>query len=133
MWNIKIIVKLNLWNTVQSNCLMYAQHFKLSAEREGKLYTGSRSTFEFPSRVNLSGPSLYCIARTLSKHSMGLAGATRLTPSDFSLNLLVLKGQLEVREALENQIYLVTHEIQNIFILLNNLSIKEVMIENIDV
>ena len=22
--------------------------------------TGSRSTFEFPSRVNLSGPSLYC-------------------------------------------------------------------------
>ena len=36
-----------------------------------------------------------------------------------------------MREALENQIYLVTHESQNIFILLNNLSIKEVMIENI--
>ena len=27
--------------------------------------TGSRRTFEFPSRVNLSGTSLYCIARTL--------------------------------------------------------------------
>ena len=27
--------------------------------------TGSRSTFEFPSRVNLSGPSLYYIARKL--------------------------------------------------------------------
>ena len=27
----------------------------------------SRSTFEFPSRVNLSVPSLYCIARTLGK------------------------------------------------------------------
>ena len=29
--------------------------------------TGSRSTFEFSSRVNLSGPSLYCIAQTLGK------------------------------------------------------------------
>ena len=29
--------------------------------------TGSRSTFEFPSQVNLSGPSLYYIARTLGK------------------------------------------------------------------
>ena len=28
---------------------------------------GSRSTFEFPSRVNLSGPSLYCIVQTLGK------------------------------------------------------------------
>ena len=28
---------------------------------------GQRSTFEFPSRVNLSVPSLYCIARTLGK------------------------------------------------------------------
>ena len=28
--------------------------------------TGS-CTFEFPSRVNFSGPSLYCIARTLGK------------------------------------------------------------------
>ena len=60
------------------------------------LITGSSSTFEFPSRVNLSGPSLYCIARTLSKwsrHSIGLAGATRLTRSDFVLILLLLKGQ----------------------------------------
>ena len=93
MWNSKIIFKLNLWNTVRSNCSVYAQHFKLSAVREGKLYTGSRSTFEFPSRVNLSGPSLYCIAQTLIKHSMGLAGATRLKRSDFRLNLLLLKGQ----------------------------------------
>ena len=30
-------------------------------------FRGSRSTFEFPSRVNFSGPSLYCIARTLGK------------------------------------------------------------------
>ena len=55
--------------------------------------TGSRSTFEFQSRVNLSGPSLYCIARTLGKeirHLIGLAGA-RLTRSDFRLNLLLLK------------------------------------------
>ena len=29
--------------------------------------TGSRSTFEFPSRVNFSVPSLYCIAWTLGK------------------------------------------------------------------
>jgi len=28
---------------------------------------GSRSTFEFPSRVNLSGPSLYCITRALGE------------------------------------------------------------------
>ena len=28
-------------------------------------YTGSRSTFEFPSRVNLYGPRLYCIARVI--------------------------------------------------------------------
>jgi len=27
-------------------------------------FAGSRRTFEFLSRVNLSGPSLYCIART---------------------------------------------------------------------
>ena len=32
-----------------------------------KLHTGSRSTFNFTSRVNLSGPSLYCIARTLGE------------------------------------------------------------------
>ena len=29
--------------------------------------TGSRGTFEFPSRVNLSGPGFYSIARTLGK------------------------------------------------------------------
>jgi len=58
--------------------------------------TGSRSTFEFPSRVNLSDPSLYCIARTWgksSRNSIGLAGSTRLTQLDFRLNLLLLKGQ----------------------------------------
>ena len=27
--------------------------------------TGSHGTFEFPSRVDLYGPSLYCVARTL--------------------------------------------------------------------
>ena len=59
-------------------------------------HTDSRSTFEFPSRINLSGPRFYCIARTLgkgSRHSIGLAGETRLTWSDFWLNLLLLKGQ----------------------------------------
>ena len=30
-------------------------------------YHGQPSTFEFPIRVNLSGPSLYCVARTLGK------------------------------------------------------------------
>ena len=62
-----------------------------------KLYhTGSRITFEFPSLVNLFGPSFYRIARTLSKqsrHSIGLAGATRLTRSDFRFNFLLLEGQ----------------------------------------
>ena len=60
------------------------------------LFMGSRSTFEFPSRVNSSGPSLYCIARSLgkwSRHSIGLADATRLKRSDFRMNLLLLKGQ----------------------------------------
>ena len=45
-------------------------------------HTGSSSTFEFPSRVNRSVP--VC---TVSP------GATRLTRSDFRLNLLLLKGQ----------------------------------------
>ena len=52
--------------------------------------------WNFRARSNLSGPSLYCIARTMGKksgHSIGLAGATRLTRSDFRLNLLLLKGQ----------------------------------------
>ena len=34
---------------------------------EKGIITGSRSTFEFQGRVNLSGPSVYCIARTLGK------------------------------------------------------------------
>ena len=58
--------------------------------------TGSRSTLEFPSRVNFSVPSLYCIAQTLgnkSRHSVGLADASRLTRSDFRLNLLLIKSQ----------------------------------------
>jgi len=32
-----------------------------------------------------------------SKHLIGLAGATRLTRSDFRMNLLLLKGQRSVR------------------------------------
>ena len=36
---------------------------------------GSRTTFQFPSRVNLSGPSVYCITSTW----VNKAGATRLT------------------------------------------------------
>ena len=38
----------------------------VSSEVEAEV-TGSRSTFVFPSRVNFSGPSLYCIAQTLGK------------------------------------------------------------------
>ena len=59
--------------------------------------TGSRSTFEFPSRVNLYGPS-FTLSFTVSpghwvnkaecRPSIGLAGAKRLTRSDFMLNLL---------------------------------------------
>ena len=33
-----------------------------------------------------------------SRHSIGLPGATRLTPSDFILNLLLLKGQRYVKK-----------------------------------
>ena len=58
--------------------------------------TGSRSTFEFPSRVNLSGPSLYCIARTMGKHWQTLNRTSlcdKVAWSDFSLNLLLLKGE----------------------------------------
>ena len=42
--------------------LYYFLLFKI-CDSYGQLYT--RSTFEFPSRVNLSGPTLYCIAQTL--------------------------------------------------------------------
>ena len=47
------------------------------------LFTCSRSTFEFPSRVNLSGLSLYCTWT-------GKAGATRLTRSDFMIHMIDL-------------------------------------------
>ena len=76
----------NLMTNFQS-CLYLSGTLKYSRA------LGSRSTFEIPSRVNLCGPSLYCIARTSgkkSRHSIGLAGATRLTRSDFRLNLLLL-------------------------------------------
>ena len=58
------------------------QNFLNNIRGEGIL-VGSRSTLEFPSRVNHPDPSLYCIARTWvnSRHS-------RLT----RLNLLFLKG-----------------------------------------
>ena len=54
-------------------------------------YTGSCSTFEFSSRVNLSGLSLYCIARTLGKRTgrCNKVDAVRLG----GLNLLLLQGQ----------------------------------------
>ena len=96
-WNLCNITGPTFWprNSCSSN---YARKYD-----RNKVYvqfslicTGSRSTFEFPSGVNLSGPSLYCIPWTLGnkcRHSIGLAGATRLTRSDFRLNLLLLKGQ----------------------------------------
>ena len=55
-----------------------------------KYVTGSHSTFEFPSRVPICTVSL----GHWLKHSIGLAGATSLTWSDFiRLNLLLLKGE----------------------------------------
>ena len=57
--------------------------------------TGSRSTFEFPSRVNLSGPSLYCSTDRTSRCNK--VDVVRLYAS-YRLNLLSLKGQSYVRE-----------------------------------
>ena len=48
-----------------------------------KEITGGRSTFEFPSRVDLPGPSLYTYLAQWTR----LAGATRLTRSDFMLTI----------------------------------------------
>ena len=59
-----LLVQLNrgwLDLTLEENLLLVRCLFSLPRP------TGSRSTFEFPSRVNLSGPSLYCIAQTLGK------------------------------------------------------------------
>ena len=83
---------------VQSLCVSIPgpKCVRYTCRMETARHTDSRSTFEFPSRINLSGPRFYCIARTLgkgSRHSIGLAGETRLTWSDFWLNLLLLKGQ----------------------------------------
>ena len=66
--------------------------------------TGSRSTIEFPSRVNLSGLSLYCIARTLGTLiKETLIRTSRCNKVDavrlyalYRLNLLLLAGA-EVR------------------------------------
>ena len=85
-------------------------------EHTYRVSTGRRSTFEFPSRVSLSGPSLYCIAQTLvkwSRHSIGLAGATRLTRSDFRLHLLLLMGQKCV-EWLKDRLSLVLYNIYSL-------------------
>ena len=49
--------------------------------------TGSRSTFEFPSRVNLSGP-IYTVPSSMDNK----VDAVRLYASH-RLNLLLLKGQ----------------------------------------
>ena len=54
-------------------------------------YTGSCSTFEFSSRVNLSGLSLYCIARTLGKRT-GRGNKVDAVRRG-GLNLLLLQGQ----------------------------------------
>ena len=37
-----------------------AKNQNMRRNNDGNCNTESRSTFEFPSRVNLSGPSLYC-------------------------------------------------------------------------
>ena len=72
----------SMYRTVYVHFTMYIKY--------SMYHTGSRSTFEFPIRVNLSGPSLYCTARTLGlkrRQSTGLGGATRLTWADFMLHI----------------------------------------------
>ena len=54
--------------------------------------TGSRRTFEFPSRVNFSGPSLYCTSSMDMSSRSNKVDAVRLYAS-YRLNLLLLKGQ----------------------------------------
>ena len=68
--------------------------------------TGSRSTFEFTSRVNLSGPNLYCttdirlIKQAFNRNSRcNKVDADRLY-SSYRLNLLLLTGQRCVKSLL---------------------------------
>ena len=70
---------------LKKNSLIGSSQFMTEANLNkwrGSTGTGSCSTFEFPSRVNLSRPSLYCTWL----YEKGLAGATRLTRSDFMLH-----------------------------------------------
>ena len=69
---------------------------------------GSRSTFEFTSRVNLSSPNLYCTARTLGFIKQTLNRTSRCNKVDavrlyasYKLNLLLLKGQRCVKDPLD--------------------------------
>ena len=85
LWNSKTSVRLSLWFlSIQLNM------------KNGNHSTGSRSTFEFPSRSTFPVP----VCTLSSRHwvnkagtHIGLAGATRLTRLNFRLNLLLLKGQ----------------------------------------
>ena len=71
-----------MWFLCKNNLHIHKIHLKIIISRL-PLCTGSRSTFEFPSRVNLSGPrTSWC----------NKVDAVRLYAS-YRLNLLLLKGQ----------------------------------------
>ena len=67
--------------------------------------TGSRSTFEFPSRVNLSGSRLYCITRTartadkLSRYSKDTQRCNNIDGVRLQIELTFTEGS-KVRECL---------------------------------
>ena len=73
-------LKKNLNNTGKTRCVRDVTSLVVLTKTWGDFpyFTGSCSKFEFPSRVNHCGPSLYWT---------GLAGATRLTRSDFMLDI----------------------------------------------
>ena len=73
--------------------LKVLEHNYIEGITKVPLTTGSRSTFEFPSRVNLSGPSLYCIKLLDRTSWCNKVDAVRLYAS-YRLNLLWLQGQI---------------------------------------
>ena len=94
-WYFPFITKVFYWNTLLKIWFRYiflktrininpSYYNNLIQIVQGYPYTDSRSTFEFPSRVNLSVPSLYCTYLALWT---GLGGATKLTRSDFMLHI----------------------------------------------
>ena len=87
-------------------CIVYTKQY--GKRLIGFQATGSRSVFEFPSRVNLSGPNLYCnnnkggsekepVPSSMDRTSRcNKVDAVRLYAS-YRLNLLLPKGQICMR------------------------------------